>query len=417
MKETVFIHLQDPDELAVDNAYRSLPRTGEITLATSFPGLDSQLEQLEQSGFAGMKINAFGSTDKKIIMRACKGKQGTCYNTGRFARYLGSALAALDDDHHLLFASEEMPVCEKTATLYSLSCYKDLIYCSKAANGMLEKLQTDPELFDCDNFEKLQEKLFSMVHVKTYPEEHTDLFYPGPFKLLVLVDGTIVHRGRINKVPVQKTKKLVKIDGLFGFDGQAVGQHDSFTELYEVEGPRCLLKKTQPAVVTDNVLVPDLSLLTTISLDLKNRMLRIIESQKDYFILTGSNREDEFGCCPSDQVTMSDKLVRAGILSANRERAASDTCPVTIYAFRNEIVSTMGDLKFNQDMDFRKEVQFHLKNNRLRLLKILTRWLLLVFVTVTILLAIIRISGPSIHIISLNSVTKGSNIIFLRNNC
>jgi hypothetical protein len=395
MKQTVFIHLQDPDELAIDNAYRSLPRTGEITLATSFSGLDYQLERLEQAGFAGMNIKTFGSTDEKIIIRACKGKQGTCYNTGRFARYLGAAMAVLDDDHHLLFGSEEMPVCEKTATLYSLPSYRDLIYCSEPAMGMQEKLHTDPELFDFDNYEKLQEKLFSMVQGRTHPERFTDLFYTGPFKLLVLSDGTIVRRGRVNKVPVQETKKLVKTDGLFGVDGQAAGQHESFTDLYQVEGPRCLLKKTRPSVVTDNVPVPDLSLLTAISRDLKNRMIHIIESQKDYFILTGSNREDEFGCCPSDEVTMSDKLVRAGILSACRERAAADACPVTIYAFRNEIVNTLGDLKFSQDRDFRLEVLYRLKNNRHGLLKNLSRWLLLVFVVISILLAISRISRPS----------------------
>lgn len=395
MKDTVPIHLQDPDELSVDNAYRSLPRTGEITLETLFSRLDSQLERLEQAGFAGMEIKAFGSADEKILIRACKGKQGTCYNTGRFARYLGAALAALDDDHHLLIASEEIPVCEKTATLYSLPSYSDQIYCSEADKGMAEKLQYEPELFDCDNFEKLLEKLFSMIRGKKHPEKFTDLFYPGPFKLLVLADGTIVHRGRINKVPVEKTKKLVKTDGLFSFNGQAAGQHESFTELYQVEGPRCLLKKTEIAVVTDNEPVPDLSMLTTIPRDFKNRMLRIIENRKDYFILTGSNREEEIGCCPSDEVTMADNLVRAGILSASRERTAADTCPVTIYAFRNEIVSIPGNLQFSQNKDFRQKVRYRLKNNNHGLLKILTRWALLVFVIVTTILAISRISGPS----------------------
>ncbi len=396
MKDTVPIHLQDPDELSVDNAYRSLPRTGEITLETLFSRLDSQLERLEQAGFAGMEIKAFGSADEKVLIRACKGKQGICYNTGRFARYLGAAVAALDDDHHLLLASEEIPVCEKTATLYSLPSYSDQIYCSEADKGMVEKLQYDTELFEWDNFEKLLEKLFSIVREKKHQEEFKDMFYPGPFKLLVLADGTIVHRGRINKVPVKETRKLVKTDGLFSFDGQTAGQHESFTELYLVEGPRCLLKKTQRAIVTGNDPVPELSMLTTISRDLKNRMLRIIESQKDYFILTGSNREDEFGCCPSDEVTMADNLVRAGILSASHERTAADACPVTIYAFSNEIVSTLGNLQFRQDKDFRQEVRYRLKKNSHGLLKILTRWALFVFVVVTIMLAIIRISGPSL---------------------
>lgn len=406
MKDTASTHLQDPDELAVDNAYRSLPRLGEITLSTPFSGLDSQLERLEQAGFAGMKIKTFGSAAEKIIIRACKGKQGTCYNTGRFARYQGSAQAALDDDHHLLLAGDEMPVCEKTATLYSLPSYRDLIYCSEATEGMLEKLQTDPELFDCDNFEKLQEKLFSMVRGKTHPEEFTDLFYPGPFKLLVLEDGTIVHRGRVNKVPVQDAKRIIKTDGLFNFDGPAAGQHESFTELYQAEGPGCLLKKAQWNAVTDNDPVPDLSVLTTITRDLKIRILRLIESQKDYFILTGSNREDEFGCCPSDEVTKADSLVRAGILSASRERAAADACPVTIYAFRNEIVNTQGDLQFSRDTEFRRMVRDSLNNSRFGSIKMLARWILLVFVIVTILLAISRISSPSLPLQSKGLYTQ-----------
>jgi hypothetical protein len=159
-------------------------------------------------------------------------------------------------------------------------------------------------------------------------------------------------------------------------------------------------------VVTDNDIIPDLSVLTTVSRDLKNRMLRIIENHKEYFILTGSNREDEFGCCPSDEVTMADNLVRAGILSASRERAAADACPVTIYAFRNEIVSTLGDLQFSQDKDFRQEVSYLLKNSRHGLLKILSRWVLLVFVIVTILLAIIRISGPSLPLQNMGLYTR-----------
>ena len=143
MKNLVSIHLQDPDEPDIDNAYRSLPRTGEIVLTTSFSGLNSQLEHLEQAGFAGMEIKAFGSPDQKMTIRALKGKQGTCYDTGRFASYQGAALAALDDDHHLLIAGEEIPVCEKTATLYSLHLYRGMVNCSDAAKGMLEKLQTD----------------------------------------------------------------------------------------------------------------------------------------------------------------------------------------------------------------------------------------------------------------------------------
>ncbi|MCK4989988.1 MAG: hypothetical protein KAS29_05860 [Bacteroidales bacterium] len=394
MKHHLPIYLQDPDEFALENAFRSLPRVGEIILETSLSKLSFQLELLEQVGFAGMEIMAFGSAEEKITIRACKGKQGTCFNTGISARYQGAALAALDDDHHLLLAGEDMPVCEKTATLYSLSVYRNHINCSDADVGLIEKLQTNPALFDCDNFELSQDKLFAMVREKNPLGEYTDLFYPGPFKLLVLEDGTIVHRGRINKVPVQKAKKLIKGDGLFDFDRQADGQHESFTELYKAEGPRCLLRKSQHHVITNRDHVSDLSTLSTISRDLRDRMLQTIESKKDYFILTGSNREDEYGCCPSDEVTMADSFARDGILSASREPATAEACPVTIYAFRNEITSMDGSLQFSQDQNFRDEVRNRLKKNNPGLLKVLTRLALFIFVAVTIMLAVIRISGP-----------------------
>lgn len=395
MRDQPPISLQDPDELSLENAFRSLPRIGEIILETSLSKFSSQLERLEQAGFAGMEIKTFASAEEKISIRACKGKQGTCFNTGRTARYQGAPLAALDDDYHLLLAGEDMPVCEKTATLYSFPAYKKHIDCSEADAGLMEKLQTDPELFDCDNFESSQEKLYAVVRDKKQVGEYTDLFYPGPFKLLVLEDGTLLHRGRINKVPVQETMKLMKGDGLFSFDGQAGGLHESFTELYKTEGPRCLLRKSQHKVITSHERVSDLSVLNTITRDLRNRMLQAIESKKDYFILTGSNREDEYGCCPSDEVTMADNFARVGILSASREPATAEACPLTIYAFRNEMTSIDGDLQFNQDQKFRDEVKNRLKNNKLGLMKVLSRLALLVFVAVTIMLAVIRISDPS----------------------
>ncbi|MBD3181333.1 hypothetical protein GF312_03510 [Candidatus Poribacteria bacterium] len=391
MKDSPTIHLLNPDELSVDNAYRSLPRMGVITIETSFPKLDSQLEMLEQKGFAGIHIMAFGSVDERIIIKAYKGKQGICYDTGRSARYMGAALTAVDDDHHLLFSDEEVPVCEKTATLYSLPCYRDLINCSEGDKGLLENLSNNPILFDCDNYEESLEKLFSMVRGKKQPEEFTNLFYPGPFKLLVLKDGSIIHRGRINKVPVEEYKRLMKNDGLFRLGGQPTGQYESFVDLFQVQGPRCLLKNPQPTKVNVHDPFPDLTVLKTISRGLKNRMLRILESQKDYFILTGSNREDEYGCCPSDEVTEADNLVKAGILSASRESTADDACPVTIYAFRNEIVDSLGQMQFNQNSDLRQDVYKRLKNNRSHLLKITARWALLGFVIVTLILALTRI--------------------------
>ncbi len=394
MRDTVTIQLQDPDELSVEDAYRSLPRTGEILVVTPLSRLAVQLEMLENSGFAGMRIKAFSSASESITVRALKGKQGTCYNTGRVARYLGAARAALDDDHHLLIAGAEMPVCEKTSILYSMSSYNDLIQCSEADKDLLDMFYMDPELFEGDSFDVSQEKLYSMVRGEKQAVEYIDLFYPGPFKLLVLKDGTMVHRGKVNKVPAGEQKKITKGDGLYRIDQEAAGPHESYAEKYHAEGPMCLLKKSQNQEINLHDHGPDLSALHQISRDLLNRMLSVIEGGKDYFILTGSNREDEFGCCPSDEVTMADILVRAGILSASREPAATDSCPVTIYAFRNEITSMTGNLQFIQDDSFRKELLSRLKNTHVKNLRLATRWALLVFVALTIILAIIRVSGP-----------------------
>jgi len=395
MRKDVPISLQDPDELTLEDAFRSLPRIGEIIIETSLSKLSLELELLERTGFAGMKIKAFATADEKIGLLACKGKQGSCYNTGRTARYPGPALAALDDDHHLLLAGEKMPICEKTATLYSLPAYKNHLDCSNADPELMEKLQTNPELFDCDNFESSQERLYARVQRKGPPEEFRDLFYPGPFKLLVFEDGTIVHRGRFNKVPLQEAKKLMRGEGLFSVDGQAGGPHESFTKLYKSEGPRCLLSKSQPELITSHDQVSDFSALQTISRELRSRLLETIENNKDYFMLTGSNRGDEYGCCPSDEVTMADHFVWKGILSASRETASAEACPLTIYAFRNEISSKDGNLHFSRDQDFREELKDRLKKTNSGLLKVITRWALFIFVALTILLAVIRISGPS----------------------
>ena len=214
-----------------------------MTITITIKELASRLEMLEEAGFAGMVVQSFASTADRIAIRAFKGKQGACYDAGRTATYLGGALAALDDDHHLLFADEDVPVCEKTATLYGMSSYNGLIRCSEPDPEMQQKLKADPEPFDCDNFEELQEKLFSMVNGKEAGEAHTGLFYPGPFKILVLTDGTLLYRGRVNQVPVNAEKQLAKSDGLFRVNGLESHPYASFSVLYRAEGPRCLLGK------------------------------------------------------------------------------------------------------------------------------------------------------------------------------
>jgi hypothetical protein len=395
MKDSASIYLQDPDDLSLENAYRSLPRKGEIIINTVLANLSTSLEQLEQKGFIGMNIKAFISPGEPVHIRAYKGKQGPCYNTGRSARYMGTAVAALDDDHHLLLAGEEIPICEKTASLYALPSYGNHVHCSEAIPELKDKLKTDPELLDCDVFESTQEKLYELVRGKSPRGTFTSLLYPGPFKLLVLDDGTLIHRGRINSIPEAYAKKLQKNDGLFRIDKQDGRPYESFSGLYETEGPRCLLNLSPDTVLPIQDQAPDFFVLSQITRDFREKLLVVLKSRKDYFMLTGSNREDAFGCCPSDEVTLADQLVRAGILSSSREPASPDTCPLTLYAFRNEIQISDGVLKFRQDREFRQELRYRLEQKNRSNLKGLARWTLLAFVAATILLAIIRIAGSS----------------------
>jgi hypothetical protein len=395
MKSTGSIPLKDPDALLLEDAYRTLPTTGEVSIDCELQSLEAILEGLESTGFAGIYIRLSGKSQDRIHIWACKGKQGSCYNTGRSARYHGAALAVLDDDHHLLLAGEEMPVCEKTATLYSLPAYRTLISCTDADMALLQKLQVEPETFDCDTFESSLERLYMLTREKEASEEYTELFYPGPFKALVLKDGSVIRRGQVNKVPVSLAKKATESDGLFRLERLKSRPHESFPDCYRSEGSLCLLNRPRDTPLSESTQAPDFNSLQLISSVLRKRLLDILENHKDYFILTGSNREDQFGCCPSDEVTMADSLVRAGILCSTRESTSEDACPLTIYALRDEMSMEGGKLQFTQDETFRLEVLERLiKFHRGWPKKILT-WILLIFVAGSIILALTRFIGPS----------------------
>ena len=395
MGSAAVIHLKEPDELSLEDAYRSLPGNGEITIDISLSQLNDRLGLAEKAGFAAMMISTFRSAEERILIRAFKGKQGSCHNTGRTAMYRGGALAALDDDHHLLLQGIDLPVCEKTANFYSNPSYRDLIDSTKADPELLDKLQHDPEPFEGEKLEASLETLYAMTRDKSVPVEFTDLFYPGPFRILILDDGTIVRRGMVNRVPSGISDRLKRSDGLFVVPGVVGSPYESFPELFLSEGPRCLFKRPGENLIMLADRDPDLSSLKEIPGDLRTRIINTIRNGKDYFMLTGSNREDQFGCCPSDEVTGADRLVRAGILSSRREPEAADACPLTLYAFRNEMSSKDGELHFSPDHAFRQEVLSRMRNHTSRVLKVAARWILLLFVAVSVVLSIYRFTGPS----------------------
>ena len=64
-----------------------------------------------------------------------------------------------------------------------------------------------------------------MTRSTELPGEFTNLFYPGPFRTLILDEGTVIHRGRVNKVAVQVAKKISRSDRLFSVAGLTAGPH------------------------------------------------------------------------------------------------------------------------------------------------------------------------------------------------
>ena len=182
---------------------------------------------------------------------------------------------------------------------------------------------------------------------------------------------------------------------MFVVPGVVGSPYESFPELFLSEGPRCLFKRPGENLIMLADRDPDLSSLKEIPGDFRTRIINTIRNGKDYFMLTGSNREDQFGCCPSDEVTGADRLVRAGILSSRREPEAADACPLTLYAFRNEMSSKDGELHFSPDHAFRQEVLSRMRNHTSRVLKVAARWILLLFVAVSVVLSIYRFTGPS----------------------
>jgi hypothetical protein len=323
------LSLASPRPAELRTAYQRLSARGSVTITCAAAELPSTLAAAEEAGFFGMRVE--GTT-----LTAHKGKEGPCYDTGRRARYRGSAAAVMDDDHHLL--SGTLRVCEKTARLYSSGAYQGRIEVTEADGALLARLEKDPAPFDCDTFEADARSLAaSLSAARPADGERVEVFYPGPFRLLILTDGTMVRRGRLLKLPLAQARELEERDGARvgpqDFPAPAANPPD-YRDLYRQEGAACLLgelaKDSGPAKAAD------LDALDELPEAMKRRLQTVIARGEEYFILTGSDPAQKDGCCPSNDVGVANHLVEAGILQSRGAGSNSD-CPVTLYAFASEI--------------------------------------------------------------------------------
>jgi hypothetical protein len=362
----------------------------------SFPLTDLSmiLKTVEKAGFIGISIFLTPDINRGCRIIAYKGKENPCYDSGKLAYYCGGALAVLDDDHHFIFG--KTPVCEKTATIYQLPVYQRLIKVTKGDPDLIARLTTDPVIFNCDTFESdVASFAKKMTTGKSQGENSTAILYPGPFRILILKDGSIIHRG----VPVKISKsfaQLLRKTDAFIFLKENLAETAlsavNFTEAYNKLGARCFLDTSEIESRVNLKNSINLAILDEILQEMKQRLSKLIESNAEYFILTGSDARDKNGCCPSDGVASANRLAEAGVLQVARTNTSADSCPVNIYAFSGEIQLKESKPEFKIKPEFRQKIKDYInreKSWKEQFLIQIVRWGLLLFVAFSLMVMVV----------------------------
>jgi hypothetical protein len=315
---------------------------------------------MEVTGLVAMQVSRSPRQGSGIELSAFKAKQGPCYDTGKVASYLGSAVAALDDDNHLVF--RQLRVCDKTAAVYQLPPYHGLVEVSGGDRGLLDRLTEDPVLFDCNTYEQDFKRLLGALGESQSDSEgdgdRLTVFYPGPFRLLVLSDGSMVRRGQAMVVARQLAVQLCHQDRCVEIEGVAGVIPVTAPNLLQVcqeLGSACLLGELPLVDTHSGSGEVDFSALERVSEAMRKRLLATIENQDRLFVLTGTDPDDEHGCCPSDEVGDALRLVGAAVLACYRSPAPPDSCPTTVFAFAGEISAGEGSPSFTTNHSLRQQ--------------------------------------------------------------
>lgn len=396
-------HLAFPGAAEVEAAYRDLPAAGRASVTCRPADMAAVLTSLESAGFFGMHVRMPGGAGGAVLISAFKGKDGPCYDTGKTAVYRGGAEAALDDDNHVLFG--ETPVCEKTAGIYASPVYSGALDVSPGDPELLAKLEREPVVFDCDTFDDDVKRLVaSLVRERDDKGPPAAILYPGPFKLLILHDGTALRRGEAALIANRHTQQLAAKDGCIALEGKRAEGAVSpvnFLDAYRAEGTVFLLGDAQLQSTFSHSDDVEMTALQDAPESMTSRLKKMIERGDAYFILTGSDPNDEFGCCPSGDVGASNRLVEAGILDCWHPPAPRQSCSSTVYAFRGEMRGGGRKPSFTVNNEFRRTVMDYFGQARMpreKLPAAIVKWSLLVFVAASfgfVLLDVIR-NGPEV---------------------
>ena len=338
------VRLCNPSADDVRAAFARLPRRGCLEAECLWELRLEVLAALEEMGAFAIRFEALnGFAAVRII--ALKGKSGPCYDTGRTAVYRGEAAAVLDDDRHLIVGT--IRVCEKTGGIYALWPYRGVLAVTKADPGLLKRLDSEPVPFDCNTFDadcqRLAQRLEN-VQRSTLNAQLTTFVYPGPFRALVLKDGTVVRRG----VAALVAEEVAQENGLLRLplaQAREAKPCETYTAACCERGAAFILEPLGSGatrVAADNRVASELTGVALAALratprDFKQRLLQLIDAREPYLVLTGSDPAVAGGCCPSTQVGIANQLVKAGALQAYAPPAPPDSCTATFYAFLGEI--------------------------------------------------------------------------------
>jgi len=275
--------LLSPPPTHVDEAFRTLSRDGTLTIQCRATEVTPLLLAAERAGFRGMRVTR-GEGLLNILAHKT-GPQG--------AGYRGPCAAALDDEGRLL------------------------------VNG------ADPAPRGRDPFVKDAKQLVAWLGLPAGTRDRVVVFYPGPFRMLILKDGALVRRGQPVRLPSEQAKELERDEGAWVNPKiwSAATDPKNYADLYRERGAICLLESDK---------APDLDAIDDVPPDMRRRIKTVIERGEDYFVLTGSDPAQKDGCCPSNEVGEANLLVQAGLLSSSLDMTNAD-CPATIYAFAAEI--------------------------------------------------------------------------------
>lgn len=274
--------LLSPHPTLVDEAFRTLSPQGTLTITCRPTEVGALLMAAERSGFRSMRVDR---TEGLKILAHKSGPQGSGYR--------GPAAAAMDDEGRLLLNA------------------------------------VDPAKPGSDPFLEDAKRLLPWLGLPAGTKDRVVVFYPGPFKLLILKDGSIVRRGQPIRLPAEQAHELEQQEGAWINPKvwSIATDPRNYTTLYRERGAICLLESLD---------APDLAALDVLPVAMRKRLAAVIERGEDYFLLTGSDPGQKDGCCPSNEVGQANRLVQAGILSAT-DSGTNPDCPVTIYAFAAEI--------------------------------------------------------------------------------